>query len=101
MVRERKYTIFSFRDQLKYHIILLLLCLFAQELSPSNMRSRFSILLWLEELNAEREMKEFSIEGALLTKGAVYLHLEVLGLADGRPSLSIGEEALGVLLHHC
>uniref|UniRef100_A0A8C9Y8D2 RNA helicase n=1 Tax=Sander lucioperca TaxID=283035 RepID=A0A8C9Y8D2_SANLU len=62
-----------------------------EELSPSNMRSRFSILLWLEELNAEREMKEFSIEGALLTKGAVYLHLEVLGLADGRPSLSIGD----------
>ncbi|XP_039664145.1 RNA helicase Mov10l1 [Perca fluviatilis] len=62
-----------------------------EELSPSNMRSRFSILLWLEELNAEREMKEFSIEGALLTKGAVYLHLEVLGLADGRPSLNIGD----------
>ncbi|XP_034735557.1 RNA helicase Mov10l1 [Etheostoma cragini] len=60
-------------------------------LSPSNMHSRFSILLWLEELNAEKEIKEFSIEGALLTKGAVYLHLEVLGLAEGRPSLNIGD----------
>ncbi|XP_049929226.1 RNA helicase Mov10l1 [Epinephelus moara] len=60
-------------------------------LSPSNMHSRFSVLLWLEELNAEREMREFTISGALLRKGAVYLHLEVLGSAEGRPSLSIGD----------
>uniref|UniRef100_A0A3Q4I625 Putative helicase Mov10l1-like n=1 Tax=Neolamprologus brichardi TaxID=32507 RepID=A0A3Q4I625_NEOBR len=61
-------------------------------LSPSNMQSRFSVLLWLEELNAERELKEFSISGALLRKGAVYLHLEVPGLAEGRPNLYIGEK---------
>uniref|UniRef100_UPI0037E73AEA RNA helicase Mov10l1 n=1 Tax=Semicossyphus pulcher TaxID=241346 RepID=UPI0037E73AEA len=60
-------------------------------LSPSNMHSRFSTLLWLEELHAEREVREFNINGALLRKGAVYLHLEVLGLAEGRPSLSIGD----------
>ncbi|XP_020501549.1 RNA helicase Mov10l1 [Labrus bergylta] len=60
-------------------------------LSPSNMHSRFSTLLWLEELHAERELKEFTINGALLKKGAVYLHLEVLGLAEGRPSLYIGD----------
>ncbi|XP_069551370.1 RNA helicase Mov10l1 isoform X1 [Brachyistius frenatus] len=58
-------------------------------LSPSNMQSRFSALLWLEELHAEREMREFTINGALLRKGAVHLHLEVLGLAEGRPSLNI------------
>ncbi|KAM7003512.1 RNA helicase Mov10l1-like [Tautogolabrus adspersus] len=60
-------------------------------LSPSNMLSRFSTLLWLEELHAERELREFTINGALLKKGAVYLHLEVLGLAEGRPSLYIGD----------
>uniref|UniRef100_A0A4W6FNH5 RNA helicase n=1 Tax=Lates calcarifer TaxID=8187 RepID=A0A4W6FNH5_LATCA len=60
-------------------------------LSPSNMHSRFSALLWLEELHAERELREFTINGALLRKGAVYLHLEVLGLAEGRPSLNIGD----------
>ncbi|KAF3688597.1 RNA helicase Mov10l1 [Channa argus] len=60
-------------------------------LSPSNMHARFSALLWLEELHAERELKEFTIFGALLRKGAVYLHLEVLGLAEGRPSLTIGD----------
>uniref|UniRef100_A0A8C4HEP8 RNA helicase n=1 Tax=Dicentrarchus labrax TaxID=13489 RepID=A0A8C4HEP8_DICLA len=60
-------------------------------LSPLNMHSRFSALLWLEELHAERELREFTINGALLRKGAVYLHLEVLGLAEGRPSLNIGD----------
>lgn len=70
-------------------------------LSPLNMHSRFSTLLWLEELHAEREMKEFAINGALLRKGAGYLHLEVPGLAEGRPSLNIGEEALGVSLNLC
>uniref|UniRef100_A0A3B4FG75 Mov10 like RISC complex RNA helicase 1 n=1 Tax=Pundamilia nyererei TaxID=303518 RepID=A0A3B4FG75_9CICH len=63
-------------------------------LSPSNMQSRFSVLLWLEELNAERELREFSLSGALLRKGAVYLHLEVPGLAEGRPNLYIGKVAL-------
>ncbi|KAM3610001.1 uncharacterized protein V6R79_023715 [Siganus canaliculatus] len=60
-------------------------------LSPANMQSRFSALLWLEELNAEREMREFAISGALLRKGACYLHLEVPGLSEGRPSLNIGD----------
>ncbi|XP_041650472.1 RNA helicase Mov10l1 [Cheilinus undulatus] len=62
-----------------------------EALSSSNMQSRFSTLLWLEELHLERELKEFTINGALLRKGAVYLHLEVLGLAEGRPSLFIGD----------
>ncbi|XP_017290246.2 RNA helicase Mov10l1 isoform X2 [Kryptolebias marmoratus] len=60
-------------------------------LSPFNMQSRFSALLWLEELHAEKELREFTISGALLRKGAVYLHLEVLGLAEGRPNLNIGD----------
>ncbi|KAJ4938407.1 hypothetical protein JOQ06_003027 [Pogonophryne albipinna] len=63
-------------------------------LSPSNMRLRFSVLLWLDELHAEREMKEQTIHGALLKKGAVYLHLEVLGLSEGRPNLNIGDRIL-------
>ncbi|XP_023132929.2 RNA helicase Mov10l1 [Amphiprion ocellaris] len=63
-------------------------------LSPSNMHSRFSTLLWLEELHAERELREFTITGALLRKGGVYLHLEVHGLSEGRPSLNIGDKIL-------
>ncbi|KAF7224131.1 RNA helicase Mov10l1 [Nothobranchius furzeri] len=63
-------------------------------LSPFNMQSRFSALLWLEELHAERELREFMICGALLRKGAAYLHLKVLGLAEGRPNLNIGDRVL-------
>ncbi|XP_042352397.1 RNA helicase Mov10l1 isoform X2 [Plectropomus leopardus] len=65
-----------------------------ETLSPSNMRSRFSVLLWLEELHAEKEIREFTINGALLRKGAVYLHLEVAGSAEGRPSLCIGDRVV-------
>lgn len=71
----------------------------SQVLSQYNKHLRFSALLWLEELHAERELKEFTINGAILKKGAVYLHLEVLGLAEGRPSLYIGVEACNVFLH--
>ena len=60
----------------------------------TNMQRRFSTLLWLDELHAENELREFSISGALLRKGAVHLHLEVPGLAEGRPNLFIGEEPL-------
>ncbi|KAM7414935.1 hypothetical protein PAMA_019653 [Pampus argenteus] len=62
--------------------------------TASNTHLRFSALLWLEELHAERELKEFTINGALLRKGAFYLHLEVLGLAEGRPYLSTGDRVV-------
>ncbi|KAI4905646.1 hypothetical protein NFI96_011343, partial [Prochilodus magdalenae] len=65
-----------------------------EPLSLSSMIPRFSALLWLEELHAERELQEFSISGALLRKGAIYLHLEVPGLSEGRPSLFIGDKVL-------
>ncbi|KAF4116984.1 hypothetical protein G5714_001537 [Onychostoma macrolepis] len=66
----------------------------AEPLSLSWMLPRFSALLWLEELQAEREVREFSLTAAILRKGAVYLHLEVPGLAEGRPSLFIGDKVV-------
>lgn len=54
------------------------------------MYSRFSTLLWLEELHAEKEVKEFAIHCAFLQKGGGHLHLEVPGVLEGRPSLMIG-----------
>ncbi|KAF7655693.1 hypothetical protein LDENG_00052500 [Lucifuga dentata] len=82
----------ALRDCVEAQSDVLVVCpCLGEVLSPSNMSSRFSALLWLEELHAEREMKEFNISGALLKKGAVYLHLEVLGLAEGRPNINIGD----------
>ncbi|XP_073777366.1 RNA helicase Mov10l1 isoform X1 [Danio rerio] len=66
----------------------------AEALSLRTMLPRFSALLWLEELQAEREIREFSLTGAILRRGAVYLHLEVPGLAEGRPSLFIGDKVV-------
>ncbi|XP_067308274.1 RNA helicase Mov10l1 isoform X2 [Pseudorasbora parva] len=66
----------------------------AEPLSLSSMLRRFSALLWLEELEAERELREFSLTGAILRKGAVYLHLEVPGLTEGRPNLFIGDKVV-------
>ncbi|XP_053341140.1 RNA helicase Mov10l1 isoform X2 [Clarias gariepinus] len=63
-----------------------------EPLCPSSMLPRFSALLWLEELQAERELREFNITGAILKKGAGYLHLEVPGLSEGRPSLFTGDK---------
>ncbi|CAM4596887.1 unnamed protein product [Leuciscus chuanchicus] len=66
----------------------------AEPLSLSSMLRRFSALLWLEELEAERELREFSLIGAILRKGAVNLHLEVPGLTEGRPNLFIGDKVV-------
>ncbi|XP_077098375.1 RNA helicase Mov10l1 isoform X2 [Siphateles boraxobius] len=66
----------------------------AECLSLSSMLRRFSALLWLEELEAERELREFSLIGAILRKGAVNLHLEVPGLTEGRPNLFIGDKVI-------
>uniref|UniRef100_A0AAY4E943 RNA helicase n=1 Tax=Denticeps clupeoides TaxID=299321 RepID=A0AAY4E943_9TELE len=65
-----------------------------EPLSMANMQSRFSVLLWLEELQAELELREFRISDALLRKGTLGLHLEVPGLAEGRPSLFIGDKVV-------
>ncbi|KAE8296076.1 RNA helicase Mov10l1 [Larimichthys crocea] len=89
----RNYTLpQAFRDCVETHSdVLAVEPSLGEVLSPFNMQSRFSALLWLEELHAERELREFTIHGALLRKGACFLHLEVLGLAEGRPSLNIGD----------
>ncbi|XP_035379560.1 RNA helicase Mov10l1 [Electrophorus electricus] len=65
-----------------------------EPLCLTSMLDRFSALLWLEELQAEKELREFSISGALLRKGAGHLHLEVPGLSEGRPSLFIGDKVV-------
>ncbi|XP_056137671.1 RNA helicase Mov10l1 [Lampris incognitus] len=83
----------SLRDCLKanFNVLAVEPCL-GEALSLSNMRARFSTLLWLEELQAEKEMQEFTIIAAVLKKGASYLHLEIPGLSEGRPNLAIGDK---------
>ncbi|XP_023666128.2 RNA helicase Mov10l1 isoform X2 [Paramormyrops kingsleyae] len=74
--------------------VLLVQPLLAEPLSPTSLQPRFSTLLWLEELQAEHELHAFSLTGALLRRGAAHLHLEVPGVAEGRPSVFVGDKVL-------
>ncbi|XP_067420456.1 RNA helicase Mov10l1 isoform X2 [Emydura macquarii macquarii] len=68
--------------------------LLAERLKLSNYKANLSILLWLEEIHADMEFKEFSMSGVILKKNGNFLVLEVPGLAEGRPSLYAGDKVI-------
>ncbi|XP_075784107.1 RNA helicase Mov10l1 isoform X1 [Pelodiscus sinensis] len=68
--------------------------LLAEQLNLSNYKTNLSTLLWLEEIHAEMEIKEFSMSGVILKKNGNFLVLEVPGLAEGRPSLYAGDKVI-------
>lgn len=67
---------------------------FFQLLNMSNYKEKFSTLLWLEEIHAEMELKDYSMSGVTLKRNGDLLVLEVPGLAESRPSLYTGTAAL-------
>ncbi|XP_030405438.1 RNA helicase Mov10l1 [Gopherus evgoodei] len=79
---ERKLDILTFQP------------LLAERLNLSNYKANLSTLLWLEEIHAEMEIKEFSMSGVILKKNGNFLVLEVPGLAEGRPSLNAGDKVI-------
>ncbi|XP_039368429.1 RNA helicase Mov10l1 isoform X3 [Mauremys reevesii] len=79
---ERKLDILTFQP------------LLAERLNLSNYKANLSTLLWLEEIHAEMEIKEFSMSGVILKKNGNFLVLEVPGLAEGRPSLYAGDKVI-------
>ncbi|XP_029061582.1 RNA helicase Mov10l1 [Monodon monoceros] len=68
--------------------------LLAELLNVSNHKEKFSTLLWLEELHAEIELKEYSMSGVTLKRNGDLLVLEVPGLAESRPSLYTGDKLI-------
>lgn len=56
----------------------------------SNYKEKLSTLLWLEEIHAEIELKEYNMSGVTLKRNGELLVLEVPGLAESRPSLYAG-----------
>uniref|UniRef100_A0A7M4EY67 RNA helicase Mov10l1 n=1 Tax=Crocodylus porosus TaxID=8502 RepID=A0A7M4EY67_CROPO len=72
--------------------ILLFQPLLAEPLSLANYKAKFSAVLWLEEIQAEMEIKDNSMSGIILKRNGSYLVLEVPGLAEGRPFLNIGDK---------
>ncbi|XP_042326866.1 RNA helicase Mov10l1 isoform X2 [Sceloporus undulatus] len=63
-------------------------------LTLANYKAVFSTLLWLEEINEEVELKDFSLCGVILKKNGNFLVLEVPGVAEGRPSLAPGDRVI-------
>ncbi|XP_048209699.1 RNA helicase Mov10l1 isoform X2 [Perognathus longimembris pacificus] len=68
--------------------------LLAELLNMSNYKEKFSTLLWLEEIHAEIELKEYNMSGVVLKRNGDLLMLEVPGLAESRPSLYAGDKLI-------
>ncbi|XP_010126303.1 PREDICTED: putative helicase Mov10l1, partial [Chlamydotis macqueenii] len=65
--------------------------LLAEHLSLDNYKANFSTLLWLEEIHAEMEIKDFNMSGVTLKRSGNFLVLEVPGVEEGRPHLVAGD----------
>lgn len=65
-----------------------------EPLSMRNYKERFSTLLHAEEVQMELEMREFDLEQVSLKNVGDLLGLSVPGLAEGRPSLLIGDRVI-------
>ncbi|XP_013385978.1 RNA helicase Mov10l1 [Lingula anatina] len=68
-----------------------------EPLSMQNYTTRFSTLLHLEEIQMEIEIRDYDLESVTLRRVGEYLALAVPGLAEGRPSVAIGDK---VVLSH-
>uniref|UniRef100_A0A4X1UP61 RNA helicase Mov10l1 n=2 Tax=Sus scrofa TaxID=9823 RepID=A0A4X1UP61_PIG len=68
--------------------------LLAELLNMSNYKEKFSTLLWLEEIHAEMELREYNMSGVTLKRNGGLLVLEVPGLAESRPSLYAGDKLI-------
>lgn len=66
----------------------------AQPLHASNYKKKLSSLVYIEEIQQEIEMREFDMSCVLLRKHGEYLSLDVPGLAEGRPSLLLGDRVI-------
>ncbi|NXN19644.1 M10L1 helicase, partial [Indicator maculatus] len=66
--------------------------LLAEHLNLDNYKPKFSTLLWLEEIHAEMEIKDFNMSGVILKRNGNFLVLEVPGVEEGRPRLVTGSD---------
>ncbi|XP_072097342.1 RNA helicase Mov10l1 [Mobula birostris] len=65
-----------------------------EPLNMLNYKDHFSTLLWLEEIKVVAEMREFDMMAVVLRKHGDFLTLEVPGLVEGRPSVTIGDQII-------
>ncbi|XP_043665275.1 RNA helicase Mov10l1-like isoform X1 [Vespula pensylvanica] len=65
-----------------------------QRLCFETYRDRFHALLYLEEIDQTFTMQQYDMESAVMKHCGDYLSLKVVGLAEKRPSLLIGDKAI-------
>ncbi|CAI9716309.1 Hypothetical predicted protein [Octopus vulgaris] len=62
-----------------------------ETLCYENYESKFSLLLYLEEIQLDIDIRAFDLEQVCLNIVGEYLSLKVPGLAEGRPSVLVGD----------
>ncbi|XP_058719360.1 RNA helicase Mov10l1-like [Poecile atricapillus] len=68
--------------------------LLAERLNLDNYKANFSTLLWLEEIQAEMDLKDYYMSGVTLKRNGDLLVLEVPGVEEGRPRLVPGDKVI-------
>ncbi|KAM3673252.1 RNA helicase Mov10l1 [Ammospiza maritima maritima] len=68
--------------------------LLAERLNLDNYKANFSTLLWLEEIKAEMDLKDYYMSGVTLKRNGNLLVLEVPGVEEGRPRLIPGDKVI-------
>ncbi|XP_040452539.1 RNA helicase Mov10l1 [Falco naumanni] len=68
--------------------------LLAEGLNLDNYKANFSTLLWLEEIRAEMDIKDFNMSGVTLKRNGNLLVLEVPGVEEGTPHLIPGGKVI-------
>ncbi|KAM7057411.1 RNA helicase Mov10l1 [Acridotheres tristis] len=68
--------------------------LLAERLNLDNYKANFSTLLWLEEIEAEMNIKDYYMSGVTLKRNGNLLVLEVPGVEEGRPRLIPGDKVI-------
>lgn len=79
---EQKFDILTFQP------------LLTEPLNMLHYEEKFLTLLWLKEIHAEIELKEYNMSGVTLKRNGDLLVLEVPGLAESRPSLYKGDKLI-------
>ncbi|XP_050841860.1 RNA helicase Mov10l1 [Serinus canaria] len=68
--------------------------LLAERLNLDNYKANFSTLLWLEDIQAEMDLKDYYMSGVTLKRNGNLLVLEVPGVEEGRPRLIPGDKVI-------
>ena len=65
-----------------------------EQLTKQNYRKKFHTLLFLEECENQKNLQNFEMHGITLQRDGRFFAITVPGLAEGRPSLIMGDKVL-------